>query len=547
MLLKALKVDRLLVWKGLLIGLLLIGLTFRFINLDRKVFWVDEVITVIRAAGYTKSEVTDILADGSLHTPQELLAYQKLTPNRSLADAVAAFQKSPEHTPLYFLLVRFWMQLFGNSVTAIRSFSVLCSLLLLPALYWLSQLLFGSARVSQIVVMLMAISPFFVAYAQEARPYSLWLLLLTLSSGALLRALERNTLSNWAVYALTLTLSLATSLLSFCVLLGQAVYVALHRRLQLRRFSLAALSATAAMLPWLWLIGQQWQTLQANTTWMRLPIEGFAKVTIWFYSVAILYFDVPVIFDPKWVAAGEIAVAAAVVAVIAYAFYKLYQSNYRLFVLSLSLPVPLTLILIDLFSGGRYSTAPRYMLPFHLGSQLAVAYLFSKKLQFDFNSAISARRWQRVFALIILLCLLSNLTQMGTSPKYLKNRSLHNFPIAAIINQADQPLLLAESFNMIDLISLSYLLEPEVKLQILPTAQLEQLIHQSFASENIAPVNNAANQRFCDNVFLFNPSAELQQQIQQDSPLQIEERYRPPVLTASEFILSVWQLKRPSC
>ena len=97
---------------------------FRVAHLDQKVFWVDEVATVIRAAGYTKTEVIAQLATGKLHTPTDLLAYQQITPERTLADTLSALVQSPEHAPLYFLLTRFWMQLFGSSMVAVRSFSV---------------------------------------------------------------------------------------------------------------------------------------------------------------------------------------------------------------------------------------------------------------------------------------------------------------------------------------------------------------------------------------------------------------------------------------
>lgn len=519
----------------LLIVLLSVGLLFRCVNLDRKVFWVDEVATALRVAGYTRQEVTALLSDGQVHTPAELLAYQRLTPDRSFSDTLTALQQSPEHAPLYFLLMRLWTQVWGSSITAIRSFSVLCSLLLLIAGYHLSRVLFASdadrsevAWTSGIMAGSMAISPLLIAYAQEARPYSLWLLTLTLSGITLLRALQTNRIADWTLYTLTLSASLYTSFLSGCVMIGQGLYVLTLEKFRLtqrmRRFTLAITCVLVALLPWLWLIVQRWHTLQDNTTWMRIPIPHFAKIIIWFYSIAILYFDVPVVLHPRVIAAAEVILATGVVAVVLYALYFLCRRlspRIWLFVLSLSLPIPLMLVLLDLISNGRYSTAPRYLLPFHLGSQLAIAYFLSNQIV---QKDHSRRYWgQGVALFLVAVSLLSNFVHLEISPRYLKNRNLHNFAVSDIINRVDQPRLIAESQNTIDLLSLSHSLDPNTRIQILPPGDLRQ-------------INQIRSCRF-----LFNPSNELRQQIQQDT-VQLEELYRPQVLIPTEFALSLWQI-----
>jgi uncharacterized membrane protein len=525
----------------LLIVLLSLGLLFRCVNLDRKVFWVDEVATALRVAGYTRQEVTATLADGQLHTPAELLMYQRLSPDRSLADTITALQQSPEHAPLYFLLLRWWTQIWGSSVTAMRSFSVVCSLLLVATGYWLSRMLFASGSTSQtegsekpnwtngIMAASLAISPVLIAYAQEARPYSLWLLTLTLSGITLLRALRSHRIADWAFYALALGASLYTSFLSGGVVIGQGLYVLTLEKFRLtqglRRFGLAVVCGFTALLPWFWLMAQRWQTLQDNTTWMRIPIPHFAKIIIWFYSIAILYFDVPVILHPRVIAAAEIILATGVVAIVIYALYFLCRNTVPriwMFVFSLSLPIPVMLILLDLISNGRYSTAPRYLLPFHLGSQLAIAYLIGNRL---IEKEHSQYQWQGVIAFLIAVSLLSNFVHFETSPRYLKNRNLHNFPIAALINRSPQPILVSESQNTIDLLSLSHSLDQDTRIQIL-TPDISQQIAANLASCN----------------FLFNPSDPLKQQIQQDETLQLKELYRPQVLIPTEFALSLWQI-----
>jgi mannosyltransferase len=84
---------------------------------------------------------------------------------------------------LYYVLLRGWLH-FGQSPYFIRSLSVLMAALTLPAIYWLGRLLFDR-RVALIVAALFTFNAYDVRYSQEARSYSLFLLLATLSSGLL--------------------------------------------------------------------------------------------------------------------------------------------------------------------------------------------------------------------------------------------------------------------------------------------------------------------------------------------------------------------------
>jgi mannosyltransferase len=82
---------------------------------------------------------------------------------------------------LYYVLLRGWLHL-GISPFFIRSFSVLASLATLPAIFWLGCKLFDR-RVGLIAVALLSCNAYHIRYAQEARSYSLFVLLATLSSG----------------------------------------------------------------------------------------------------------------------------------------------------------------------------------------------------------------------------------------------------------------------------------------------------------------------------------------------------------------------------
>ncbi len=176
----------------LLVTLLLLGSYLRFANLETKIFWVDEISTAVRVSGYTISEVSNNLRQQNILGFDDFLSYQKISSDKTFVDSWQALTKSPEHAPLYFVLTRVWMQFWGDSISVVRSLSACFSLLVFPSLYWLCQELFNSPSVSRVAVMLMSISPFYVAYAQEARPYSLWTVTILIMSASFIRAIRIN-------------------------------------------------------------------------------------------------------------------------------------------------------------------------------------------------------------------------------------------------------------------------------------------------------------------------------------------------------------------
>ncbi len=158
----------------LLIVILALGVFFRFVNIDRKVYWFDETFTSLRISGYTEKEAIAQLCNNQQIGVEDLQKYQHPTPGRTLTDTLKSLAlEDPQHPPLYYLMTRFWVQWFGSSVAVIRSLTALFSLLALPCMYWLCLELFNSSLVASVAVAMLAVSPFHVLYAQEAREYSL--------------------------------------------------------------------------------------------------------------------------------------------------------------------------------------------------------------------------------------------------------------------------------------------------------------------------------------------------------------------------------------
>jgi uncharacterized membrane protein len=512
-------------WRSLVILLLLLGLFFRVANLDRKVYWVDEVATSIRVAGYTKTEIISEVTSGKILHPQDLLNYQKLTPQRGFQDTFQALSNSPEHAPLYFLLVRAWAMVFGSSAAAMRSLSVLFSLIALPCLYGLTIELFRSHFAASLALSLAAISPFFVAYAQEARPYSLWIVAILLSNLLLLRAVRLNQCQGWVLYALSLIFGFYTSLLSIWVALGQGIWVLISGRSRVKSFAIAFTGAFLAFTPWLWVISQHWQRLQDNTTWMRVPMDFLPRVAIGLYSIVIGFVDFPVYVPVDAIIISAILADIGLLTLVGFSFCFLKTQSVRLvylFVFTLVIATPFCLVVIDLITQGQSSTAPRYLIPCQIAVQLAIAFLFSQKLRPE-NSQI----WRWLWVVLISMGVLSCMVNLETSPKYQKIRNLHNLAIATVINRVRSPLVIAESTETMDLLSLSHNLAEKVEIKIL-------------SQGNPLRISN-----LCQNTFLFNPSKEFRAAV--IAQRSIEPVYQPKLLIPGEISLTLWAIKNDSC
>ena len=572
-----------------LVIILLFGIVFRFAYLGSKIYWVDEVATSIRVSGYTVSEVIAQVSAQGVVSVKDLQRFVHLSPEKNWADTFNALRQSPEHAPLYFLMARWWVQQFGDSLTAIRRFSAVVSLLAFPCLYWLGRELFKSSWGGWVALTLMSVSPFYVAYAQEARPYSLWTVTILLSSVALLRAVRLNNRLSWFLYTVTLVLSLYTSLLSFLVVISQSVYaIALTKKTILVNYLIATSVAIAAFLPWLLVIFSHWQAFQTNTTWMRVSLEFPAMMAIWISSILLIFGDLPVSSSLNLIKVVEILIALVVfngVAFLIYcwvapfkrtrlflitlliitpviliisllvvftqlpivtalepltlvgvlsALYLLVLVTYssvflrrspqivRLFISSLAVVTPAVLIGLDLILNGQCSATPRYLIPFQLGIQLSVANLFSSQINL-FTSSRQQLFWKLIFIALISFGLFSCIINLEKSPRYQKSRSIHNIPIAAILNKSER-LLVAEPNQIPDLLSLSYSLNQNTRIKILP-------------EPNIFESNQCS-------VFLFNPSKSLQSQIKAE--FELEQVYYPQLTTPDELYLSLWQVSK-SC
>jgi uncharacterized membrane protein len=174
-----------LVWIG-------IGALLRFVHLDDKVPWSDEWATLVFSLGHSFRSISldQVIGLDTLLEPVRVDAETRAN------DVVRHLMTESTHPPLYFLLSHYWLKLFSPpgqfvSLWTGRSLSALLGVISIPASFWLGRFAFRSASVGQFTAALMAISPYGVYLAQEARHYTITILWI-LASLACLVAVTRS-------------------------------------------------------------------------------------------------------------------------------------------------------------------------------------------------------------------------------------------------------------------------------------------------------------------------------------------------------------------
>ncbi len=233
-----------------LIFVLALGLRLGAITFDS--FWLDEGYqSLVDAYGKPLPDFTRVSDKPYL--------FQLKDPQN--ADKVLAnFKKvDPLCPPLYALTLNAWMKVCGQSDFAIRLLSALFSLAGVFAIFFFADKTFGR-KAALFSAMLCAISPFDIYYGQEARMYSLTVLLATISCGSFILLVnglpaKKTTAFYLGTYILATFALINTHYTNLFIVLFQGVYGFLFSLSQ-RRYKLLLLLSTAwlavlfAWLPW---------------------------------------------------------------------------------------------------------------------------------------------------------------------------------------------------------------------------------------------------------------------------------------------------------
>jgi mannosyltransferase len=164
------------------------------------------------------------------------------------------------HPPLYYVLLHGWMEVFGEGDVAVRTLSGLLGLACLPLAWVAGRRAGGSVAAAAATTLVVALSPFAVRYATEARMYSLVMLFVLVGHLLVRRAVDERRVAGGALVgvAVVVALLLWTHYWSTYVIVAAGAVVAwwgrrarTDERAVAVRLLLAGAAGVVLFLPWL--------------------------------------------------------------------------------------------------------------------------------------------------------------------------------------------------------------------------------------------------------------------------------------------------------
>lgn len=187
--------------------IILFGLICRLYNLGAESFWFDEVVTI------------HLL-------PQDLTMFIKQVTTDS----------TYTRNIVYYTIAYFWMLPFEITEVSIRLLSVIFGVLSIIMVYIVGKNLFDE-KIGIISSFLMAISEFQIHYSQEARFYSLFVLLTLLSMHYYILAFRNNTRRYWIIGALINVVLFYTHSYAIFIFATQYIHYLINLRKNISSFS----------------------------------------------------------------------------------------------------------------------------------------------------------------------------------------------------------------------------------------------------------------------------------------------------------------------
>ena len=305
----------------LVAGLVAIGLALRLLLMGG--IWVDEAISVHQA----QLPLPDMLDD---------------------------LREHDRHPPLHYLILWITARVFGTGELAMRAPSIVASTALIPALFVTGRELFDR-RTGLVAAALATFAPLIVWYGQEARMYSLFMLLAVLALWAQVMVLRDGRRRYWVAYA---GLTIALLYIHYFALIPIAI--------QQLVFAVAAWKRARAGLPVRSLLTGIW------LTWLALlvaaaPLAPFAHEQFQNDQMAGVA-GAPSAASPTTPEGSSLS-AYAVLSNFVWAIWGYHADSTMLRIAALW---PLLMLLSLALLGQRHSAATRVLLALALGPVVAL-------------------------------------------------------------------------------------------------------------------------------------------------------------------------------
>jgi uncharacterized membrane protein len=107
-------------------------------------------------------------------------AFTGLMVRADWGEMIAKLIQDRVHPPLYYALIKLFAEIFGNTDTVLRAFSLVCGVLLIISSYFVVKTIVGK-KAGIVATILISFNPLFITYSLEARSYAMVALLGSIS------------------------------------------------------------------------------------------------------------------------------------------------------------------------------------------------------------------------------------------------------------------------------------------------------------------------------------------------------------------------------
>lgn len=222
----------------ILLIILLIGLFFRFYDLGKESIWIDEGFSIT----VSKLSLIQIIKEVS-------------------QDA---------HPPLYFIILHYWIKIFGDSEFSTRFLSTIFGVCAIFMMYKVGSLLFNK-KTGIISALLLALSKFHIHYSQDVRMYSLIALLTLVSFYFFIKFFNKRNFVILISYILSSILLIYAHSVGIFIILLQNIYVFTLYLLSKKNYKfiindwiLLQIILIILYMPWIGILRNQLLTIQNN-------------------------------------------------------------------------------------------------------------------------------------------------------------------------------------------------------------------------------------------------------------------------------------------
>lgn len=228
-------------WSAIFITLCLCYAALRFWNLTAYCLWFDEIFSV-HAAEHDWFSIFGFIA-------QDLI-----------------------HPPLFYLLLKLWISVGGETLFWLRLFPVIFSIAALIPFYFLCRQLKLKNSATALAFLLFAVNGGLIKYAQEVRMYSLLLCLSLFSMWLFVRYFNLG--KSYVALIIVNVLLVYTHYFGWFVIFSEVAAIGIWQNIKIRQVLIMTGIAVLSFAPWFFTVWQASQTnsgLAQNIGWMTKP------------------------------------------------------------------------------------------------------------------------------------------------------------------------------------------------------------------------------------------------------------------------------------